>query len=108
MKTILGILRNKYFLVTTGFIVWIFFFAEYDITSQFKQRKELNEMRQKIIYLESEVQKLQAEKMAIKSDSNTLEKYAREKYFMKAANEDVFVFDSLKKTIPVETRETSH
>ncbi len=97
MKTIIGILRNKYFLVTTGFILWIFFFAEYDVVSQYKQRLELDEMKQKIIYLEKEIEVIQAEKLAIKTDSNTLEKYAREKYFMKHPNEEVFVFDTILK-----------
>ena len=96
MKGLLSILRNKYFLVTTGFIAWIFFFAEYDVISQYKQRNELKEMRQKITYLETEVQKLQAEKKALLTDSNTLAKYAREKYFMKSPNEEVYVFDTVK------------
>ncbi len=95
MKTIFGVLRNKYFLVTTGFILWIFFFAEYDVISQYRQRKELDEMKQKIIYLEKEIQTLQSEKESIKSDSNTLERYARERYFMKHPNEEVFVFDTI-------------
>jgi cell division protein FtsB len=96
MKAIIGVLRNKYFLVTTGFVLWIFFFAEYDVLTQYRQRNELNEMKQKIIYLEKEIQEIQSEKEAIKTDSNTLEKYAREKYFMKHPNEEVFVFDTLK------------
>jgi len=87
--------------VSVGFVVWIFFFAEYDVISQYRQRNELNEMKQKIIYLEREIEQLQHEKAAIKSDSNTLEKYAREKYFMKSANEDVFVFDTVDKASPV-------
>jgi hypothetical protein len=97
MKKILGILRNKYFLVTTGFILWIFFFAEYDLVSQYRQQGELKEMKDKIIYLEKEIETLQAEKAAIKTDSNTLERYAREKYFMKHPNEEVYVFDTLIK-----------
>lgn len=97
MKAILSILRNKYFLVSTGFIAWIFFFAEYDVLTQYKQRKELNDMRKKIFYLESEIQKLQAERHALKTDTATLERYAREKYFMKAKNEEVFVFDTVTK-----------
>jgi len=101
MRTILQILQNKYFLVTTGFIVWIFFFAEYDVISQYRQHQELKEMKQKIIYLEGEVQKLQTEKMAIRNDSAILEKYAREKYFMKYPNEEVFVFDTVKNETPL-------
>jgi cell division protein FtsB len=96
MKAIIGVLRNKYFLVTTGFVLWIFFFAEYDVLTQYRQRNELKEMKQKIIYLEKEIQDIQTEKVAIKTDSNTLEKYAREKYFMKHPNEEVFVFDTLQ------------
>ncbi|MBK7762217.1 MAG: septum formation initiator family protein [Bacteroidetes bacterium] len=96
MNLLLSIIKNKYFLVSTGFLVWIVFFAEYDLISQYKQRKELKAMKEKIVYLESEIAKLQAEKHAIRTDSNTLERYAREKYFMKKANEDVFVFDSVK------------
>jgi cell division protein FtsB len=53
-------------------------------------------MKQKIIYLEKEIQDIQTEKVAIKTDSNTLEKYARETYFMKHPNEEVFVFDTLQ------------
>jgi hypothetical protein len=52
--------------------------------------------RGKIIYLEKEIQDIQTEKVAIKTDSNTLEKYARETYFMKHPNEEVFVFDTLQ------------
>lgn len=96
MKTLLGILRNKYFLVTTGFILWIFFFAEYDVISQYKQRKELNEMKAKIIYLEAQITELINEKNALRTDSGTIERYAREKYYMKSPNEDVFVFDTLE------------
>jgi cell division protein FtsB len=95
MKAILSILRNKYFLVSIGFLGWIFFFAEYDVLTQYKQRKELNDMRNKIQYLESEIQKLQAERHALKTDTLTLERYAREKYFMKARNEEVYVFDTI-------------
>ena len=94
MQTLLGILRNKYFLVTTGFILWIFFFAEYDVISQYKQRKELNEMKAKIIYLEGQIDQLIREKHALKTDSGTIEKYAREKYLMKKDNEDLYIVNS--------------
>ena len=53
-------------------------------------------MQQKIQYLEGEIQRIQHEKTAIQQDSNTIERYAREQYFMKHPNEDVFVFDTVQ------------
>jgi cell division protein FtsB len=95
MQGLIRMLKNKFFLVSAGFLVWITFFAEYDLISQYKQRQELKEMKAKIVYLEGEIARLQAAKQAIVNDTATLEKYARENYFMKAANEDVYVIDSV-------------
>jgi cell division protein FtsB len=93
----LSILKNKYLIVTAIFLVWVFFFAQYDLMSQKNQKDELKAMEQKIEYLEKEVTALQEEKNLLKNDSITLEKYAREKYYMKKNNEDVFVFDTIQK-----------
>jgi cell division protein FtsB len=93
----LSILNNKYLIVTAIFLVWVFFFAQYDLMSQKNQKDELKAMEQKIEYLEKEVTALQEEKNLLKNDSITLEKYAREKYYMKKNNEDVFVFDTIQK-----------
>ncbi len=90
-------LKNKFFIVTIVFIVWVIFFAQYDLMSIKKQRQELNEMKEKIEYLHQEVVKLQNEKQLLENDSNTVERYAREKYFMKKDNEDVYMIDSLSK-----------
>ncbi|MBL7765288.1 MAG: septum formation initiator family protein [Chitinophagaceae bacterium] len=92
---LLNILKNKYFLATVVFLVWIFFFTQYDIVSQYRQHEELKVMKEKIKYLEQEVSRLESEQKAIKTDSAVLEKYAREKYYMKTPHEDVFVFDTI-------------
>lgn len=94
--SILKIFKNKFFIVTIIFLVWIVFFAQYDLLSLFRQREELNEMKAKINYLEKEVLRLENEKTLIKSDTATMERYAREKYFMKTPHEEVFVFDTIE------------
>ncbi|HMN32739.1 MAG TPA: septum formation initiator family protein [Chitinophagaceae bacterium] len=90
-------LKNKFFIVTIVFIVWVTFFAQYDILSVKNQRQELNEMKEKIEYLHQEVEKQQNEKQLLENDSNTVERYAREKYFMKKDNEDIYMIDTLTK-----------
>ncbi len=88
------IFKNKFLFITVIFVVWVFFFAQYDVMSLRKQKAELKEMKEKIDYLEKEVARLQIEKNALKTDASTVEKYAREKYFMKSDNEDVFMLDT--------------
>ncbi|HMT36228.1 MAG: septum formation initiator family protein [Bacteroidetes bacterium] len=89
-----NLLKNKFLIITVIFIVWVFFFAQYDIISLRKQRAELKEMNEKINYLEKEVARLHDEKNALKHDSTIVEKYAREKYFMKTDHEDVYMLDT--------------
>ncbi len=91
---IVNILKNKFLIITVIFGVWVFFFAQYDIISLRKQKAELKEMNEKIDYLKKEVERLQAEKYALRNDTATVEKYAREKYFMKSDNEDVYMLDT--------------
>lgn len=90
-------LKNKYLIVTAIFLVWIIFFAEFDLMTFSKQREELKEMKDKIEYLTKEVEKLHNEKIGLKTDSSMIEKYAREKYFMKKSNEDVYMIDTVSK-----------
>jgi cell division protein DivIC len=96
MKKIFQFLTNRYFLVTAFFLSWIFFFAENDLVTQYKQGKEYNEMKEKIKYLEAEIQEMKKQTIALQTDSATIEKYAREHYHMKKPNEEIFVFDTVK------------
>lgn len=93
------IISNKYVLILLFFIVWMIFF---DTNSYFIHR-ELNEdieslEETKDIYRkEIEKDKAFIEKM---KDSDEVEKYAREKYYLKKDNEDIYIIqheDSLQK-----------
>jgi len=84
-------LRNKYVLVTLAFIVWILFFDNNNLISQFKLTRKLTNMeKQKEYYLE-EIEKNQQEIESLTTDTTSLEKYAREKHLMKKDNEDIYI-----------------
>jgi cell division protein FtsB len=53
-------------------------------------------MKEKIKYLEAEIQEMKKQTIALQTDSVAIEKYAREHYHMKKPNEEIFVFDTLK------------
>ena len=85
-------LKNKYFLTTVGFVVWILFFDNRDfITSHFRERAELMKLEKSKQYYEQQIAVTRHELDQLKTDPALLEKYAREKYLMKRDNEDLFV-----------------
>ncbi len=85
-------LKNKYFLTTVGFVVWILFFDARDfITSHFRERAELQKLEESKHYYEHQIAVTRQELDQLKTNPALLEKYAREKYLMKRDNEDLFL-----------------
>ncbi|TRZ42844.1 FtsB family cell division protein [Robertkochia solimangrovi] len=93
------IFSNIYVLVTTIFVIWMLFF---DTNSWWFTHKELDNEIDKLekqkIHLQEEIQK---DKQTLKRLQNIdeLEKFAREEYYLKRPEEDIFIIeyeDSLK------------
>jgi len=91
MKRIIKLLKNKFFLVTVIFIVWMLFFDKNDLYSQYEQSQQLNKLEQERDFYTKETAQVGKDLDELTSDPKKLEKFAREKYLMKKANEDVFV-----------------
>jgi cell division protein DivIC len=92
IRKIPAILRNKYLLTLTAFLVWMCFFDDRDIiTTHVKHKKELKQLQKSKLFFEEQIQLTQQELRDLKTDPATLEKYAREKYMMKRAHEDLFI-----------------
>ncbi|HSC54870.1 MAG TPA: septum formation initiator family protein [Phnomibacter sp.] len=88
------IITNRYLLSLAGFSVWILFFDKNDFFTQRQRAAELEELNTKISYYKEQIEATRQELNALQNDPFTLEKYAREKYYMKRANEEVFVVPS--------------
>ncbi|HTQ65248.1 MAG TPA: septum formation initiator family protein [Puia sp.] len=92
IKNIPSWLKNKYFLTAACFTIWILFIDDRDfITTHFRHQKELKKLELSKKYFEEQIAATKHELEQLKSDPATLEKYAREKYYMKRDNEDVFL-----------------
>lgn len=91
MRHLLNIIRNKYLLSAVAFGTWCFFFDKNDLPSQISRTQELKELNAKIRYYKEQIRITGNELKDLQSDPATLERYAREKYFMKKENEDVFI-----------------
>ncbi|HYC28819.1 MAG TPA: septum formation initiator family protein [Chitinophagaceae bacterium] len=89
-------LRNKYLIATVLFVVFIVFFDDRDIISNFRHTRELKDLEKSQQYYQEEIAKTRQELKQLRTDAALLEKYAREKYLMKRDNEDLFLVKTRK------------
>lgn len=83
----------KNFYVVTGaiFIVWLLFFDSNDILTQWRLTSKKTELEKTKIFYEEKITEVKANREALLKNDDLLEQVAREKYFMKKENEEVFV-----------------
>ncbi len=91
LKKLVSIFRNKYLTATLLFIIWISFFDQTSIIYDVHLTKKEKQLKAQKIYYEKQTQAATEQLKELQTDPANLEKFAREKYFMKKANEDVYV-----------------
>ncbi len=74
-----------------AFTVWMLFFDKNDVISQYEYSTQLNKLKQEKDFYTKETDQVKKDLKELDSNLTTAEKFAREKYFMKKDNEDVFV-----------------
>jgi cell division protein FtsB len=97
MKRFLHLFKNKYFLVSAVFLVWMVFFDRNDLFSQYEYHQQVGKLKQERDFYQKETAKVHQDLDELTSNKEKLEKFAREKYLMKKDNEDVFVIVKEKK-----------
>ena len=90
------VLRNKFLLATTGFVVWMLFFDRNDVLTQLERKRELAALRQSRQYFEQQIAEHRKFSKDLQFNASAIEKYAREKYLMKRENEDLFIIQPLE------------
>jgi cell division protein DivIC len=90
--SILKIIGNKYLIVLIFFCVWMLFLDNYSYLDQRALNEQIEELEANKKYYQEEIVK---DKKNIKKLKNPMEieKYAREKYFMKKDSEDIYIID---------------
>jgi len=84
-------LHNKYFYTGFIFLVWMLFFDQESFVTQYQLNQTLNDLQNKKDYYQEETENNLNIIEKLETDTAWLEKFAREKYFMKKDNEEVFV-----------------
>ena len=85
---------NKYIIALTCFIALMLFIDHNDIFLQLERRRQLKELIASKHFYEEQIQQTRKTLSDLQSNAAALEKYAREKYYLKKDNEDLFVVSS--------------
>ena len=90
------IFTNKYLITGIAFAVWMLFFDRNDLSLQLKRVQELSKLQENEKLMNDQIADTKHELRLLKTNPETLEKYAREKFMMKKENEDLYIisFDS--------------
>jgi len=82
--------KNRYVVTAVFALVWVTFISEIDLIYLFKSQRTLVQLRNQVEHYEREIAATSAQLNALSSDPSRLERFAREQYFMKKDNEDLF------------------
>lgn len=82
---------NKYIITGVAFLIAVGFVDEYSLLTRYKNIARITELEREYAYYEKQIEGTRKRLDELESDGYNLEKYAREQYFMKRKNEDVFI-----------------
>jgi cell division protein FtsB len=98
---VLKFLGNRYVIVLVFFLVWMFFLDNYSYLEHRVLNKQLNELEDNKKYYQDEIRK-DEENIKLLKNPDQIEKYAREKYYMKKDSEDIYIIEFEEESIPDE------
>jgi len=88
------LLRNKWFIATALFVVWVVFFDENSIVSHQQNKHKLYELKQQEEYFREKILVDRQKFEDLKQGEEKLEKFAREQFYMSLPDEDIFIIDN--------------
>ncbi len=83
--------EHKTACVIVAFLFWVLFIDQYSVVEQLNVYKSIRNLKLEQTYYTNKIHDDSVMYSELKTNNNNLEKFAREQYYMKAKNEDVFV-----------------
>ena len=87
-------LRNKYFLSLAIFAFLMVFVDKHDVLTQIRLQRTVNKLEADKEFYGQKIEEAKQERLELELND---EKFARERYYMRKSNEDVFIIDDEEK-----------
>ena len=91
-SALLQFISNKYVWVLLFFIIWMLFLDNYSYFDHRFLNKQIDELETNKEYYQEEIKK-DEQSIKLLKNPNQIEKYAREKYYMKKDSEDIYIIE---------------
>lgn len=83
-------LQNKYIAATVLALVWSVFIHDLGLPFVIREARNLERAKKELRAVEASNENLRQQQADLKNDQKALERYAREHYFMRRSNEEVY------------------
>lgn len=88
---LIPLVKNKYILTILIFFFWLLFFDSNNLIDRYKELRKLRQFEKDRIYFTERIDIDSKRLKQLKTSNKNLEKFAREQYYMKKPNEEIFV-----------------
>lgn len=88
--------RFRFVIATVLFLLWIFFIDSSSVLKKRKLRAKIKDLEEKKEFYIEKIKSDSLELEELKRNKNNIERLARENYYMKKENEEIFVIQEEK------------
>ena len=92
-KYIKPIISNKFFLASVIFILWLGIFDQNNLFDRYRLHARINQLEKQKQHYMDEIEQNNRKMEELQSNTENLEKFAREEYLMKKKEEVIFVVE---------------
>lgn len=90
-EKLLPVLKNKFVLVIIVFMVWITFFDQNNLVDRANRIERQKQLEKEKIYYRNKIDQDSTKLHQLRTSDHNLEEFAREQYYMKKEDEDIFI-----------------
>lgn len=83
--------KSFYFITGMLFVFWMLFLDSNDLYTQNRLSRQLKSLKREKEFYQQKIDEVKREREQLLTDTEALEKFAREKYLMKKESEDLYV-----------------
>lgn len=87
-------MRNKYIITIIIFVVWLLVLDANNILDRWRDMRKYRSLQRDMEYFSNRINDERGKLEELRSDSQSLEKFAREQYRMKKPDEDIYIIVS--------------